>query len=1472
MASSNIKTPPTLDQHKDYESWEKSFKLWQLVTDLKPEKQGPALALALTGKARDVALELSVDDMSKDDGVSKIMQKLRAVYKKDSVDSAYEAFEKFIYFKRPDEMQIAAFITEFERKLNKAKSHGCILSENILAFLLLDQANLADTNKKLVRATLEKLEYEGMKSKLMKIFGNDRRDSGDDGVKVKLENLNLAEGEDVYYGRFVPRGSQAQGYQNRFQRPSFKRYEEHRPNAGNYYQNKDRNKYYADYQDRNKNRPRCKFCQSVYHQFNECPDRLYFSENFDEEEPDHDVVLYQSGLLTGSEFEVFVAQASNSAILDSGASATVAGENWFNDYYEGLSEEQQKSVEFSEGKSYFKFGSGQKFKSKFKAIIPACIGRKNVRISTDIVETSIPLLLSKRAMKSASTSINFVTDEVEMLGQSLKVKVTKCGHYAIPINKSDEIMRDLKKNENTKITLLARDCEDKVKIARKLHAQFGHPPKEKLLLLIKRAGMGSDTRLLDEIEKVYENCDVCKVFKQPSPRPCVGLPHAMGFNETVAMDLKFFKGHIILHMIDHLTRFSAGYICKSKAPKEILRGVFQCWIAIFGSPQKFLTDNGGEFGNKEFLEMAEQMNVRVLTTAAMSPWSNGLVERHNATLSETLYRIMENKDIDIETALAWAISAKNSLTNVHGFSPAQLALGHNPQIPGSLTNKPPALEEPTQEIVRKHLNAMKSAREAFVKAESSERVQRALRKNTRTHNNVKYITGDIVYYKRNDDRRWRGPGTVIGSESSNILIKHGPNYVRVHSCRVMPLREAELSKEVKIDESSKEDPEQPRAPSNSTVEQIIPVVKTNWQQPLEIDSSESKSTIENEPEVTPSCDEAREQFTDENHAEGSEEMESEDFEDATEESMTDPSDKGLSEVSRDGSKLRKGLCVEFTKDSGEIACGTVLRRSGKATGKYRDFWAVMNNNTGQIEEYDVKNDWKSWKEKPLELSFNENQEINEIHSVSDSEDKYQKQKVAEAKEIEIKKWFEEKVIEEVKDEGQPKISTVWVITKNEATGVCKTKARLVARGYEEECKERADSPTCIKDNLRVMLTVAASKNWTIHSLDVKAAFLQGKPIERCLYLQPPKEVRKQGIIWKLNKVVYGLADASRSWYLKVLEVLESLGMRKFKLDGAMFVRDRCGLDGVIIIHVDDLLFFGTSDFLDNVMKRFKELFKISREESEVFKYIGIKLTQRKDLIILDQNEYLSSINSDVLDRDKLADKDRFVEGEEITLFRRSVGQLGWLSTVTKPEASFMHCLLGTIQAKPQVKDFILFKKIVTELKTAGSKIILPRLDLDTVSVTVFSDASFGTLTGGASQLGYVIFVGDNSGKLAPVSWTSKKCNRVARSTLTAETLAAVEALDGAFLIKTILEETLSRKLPAISLHVDSKSLFEATKTTNVIADKRLMIDMAALRELIERNQVEINWIPNERQLADVLTKAGANKRKLTDVLSVGRLE
>ena len=64
--------------------------------------------------------------------------------------------------------------------------------------------------------------------------------------------------------------------------------------------------------------------------------------------------------------------------------------------------------------------------------------------------------------------------------------------------------------------------------------------------------------------------------------------------------------------------------------------IFNSWICIFGHPTKFLSDNGKEFANHDFLDLCEKMNIVVKTTAAELPWSNGLLERHNAVIGETM--------------------------------------------------------------------------------------------------------------------------------------------------------------------------------------------------------------------------------------------------------------------------------------------------------------------------------------------------------------------------------------------------------------------------------------------------------------------------------------------------------------------------------------------------------------------------------------------------------------------------------------------------------------------------------------------------------------------------------------------------------------------------------------------------------------------------------------------------------------------
>lgn len=1479
-SSSTTKNPPTFDGKSNYDTWEKALDLWELVTDVEAANKGPIVALSFTGDLRETVLEIPIDDLKSTQGVQHIKNKLRKIYKKDSVETAYETFESFIYFKRKPQMSITEFVNEFEKRYNKSKEHKFELSSSTRAFFLLNQANLSEDHKKLVKATISQLEYEEMKTKLRKVFGGESSSSSSvDETKIKVEDINLGEEEefeeDVLYG----------GQNSYRQRGSFKRFTGYRggySNRGAYSGSRDLNQHGRAQQqygsgretgsygkpqtqfktgrsslnslDKRGNRLRCAVCESIYHYSGSCPEKAYFNTT-EQEQGDHDIILYQSNLLTSKEYKTFVAEASVAAILDSGASASVAGKVWLEGYVEGLPKHKQEEVEYYESGSTFKFGSQERFKSLFRVKIPAKIGNKEISIVTDVIDSTIPLLLSKDAMKKADTSINFKDDTVVMLGEKQKILVTQSGHYAIPLNSAREVLRDIETSKDCKITLNVQSTGDTRKIASKLHSQFGHPPSSKLIKLLERAGRGEDRELKEELQLLDKNCKICIEHTRPSPKPVVGLPHATCFNEMVAMDLKFYEGKIILHMIDHLTRFSTAVLVKSKEAEEIISGIFKSWIQIFGPPKKFLTDNGGEFANEKFLKMAESMNIRVLTTAAESPWSNGLVERHNATLAETLRKVMAENKTDLETALAWTVNAKNSLANVHGFSPAQLAIGSNPQLPNVHEDKMPALEPLSgEDVITKNLNCMRRARKAFIEAESSEKIKRALVHNVRPSSKNKFVNGDIVFYKRNDARRWKGPGKVIGHDSSNILIKHGANYVRVHACRVLP--------------------------DKVTPQDIGEAVSSG---------SEEKGTDEE---------------TAQNHDTEPENRDSASGEDLETSSETEVQPSGFGErrnIQRQErkddevqsqNKLKKGMLIELRTVNGDWEKGEVLRRTGKATGRYKDYWEIKTIPDKVVKELDMVKDVVDWKilnsdnELPAsEVDINYTcvdmdrqlssglEEEKHILIVEDQLKDKDKADLLEVKKEEMNKWIQQNVYEEVSDEGQKRLSTTWVITKKEDKGEVKMKARLVVRGYEEQNNEiRSDSPTCAKENIRMLLGIAGTKGWKVHSLDVKAAFLQGKEIEREVYIKPPSEFRKSKMLWKLKKVVYGLCDASRNWYLRVVEVLESLGMKVSKFDNAVFSFKNGDLQGLVLMHVDDMLYFGNETFLLKVIKPFKKTFRISKEETCAFKYVGISVTQYTDSIQLDQKQYLDTVNADLLPKEALKDKYRFVDESEKRTFRQGIGQLGWLTSISRPEAAFDYCVMSTRQAKPQVSDFFLYRKAVREMKNNSYEIRLKKLNTRSMELTIFSDASFGNLSGGASQLGFIVFLNDKEGNAIPVSWASRKSKRVARSTLTAETLAAVEAVDAAMMCRKVLEDLLDKALPPIKLLVDNKSLYETSQTSNVLADKRLMIDMSALRQMVTEKEVLIQWIPASKQLADVLTKSGANKAKLINVLSCGNLK
>ena len=121
----------------------------------------------------------------------------------------------------------------------------------------------------------------------------------------------------------------------------------------------------------------------------------------------------------------------------------------------------------------------------------------------------------------------------------------------------------------------------------------------------------------------------------------------------------------------------------------------------------------------------ENFNINTKTTAAESPWSNGLIERHNSVLGNIVSKMMsEEQGYSLNTAVAWAVSAKNSLKNVYGFSSNQLVFRKNLNFPCVMNNKLPALEGVTSsKIVTENLNVMHNARQAFIKTEADEKLR-----------------------------------------------------------------------------------------------------------------------------------------------------------------------------------------------------------------------------------------------------------------------------------------------------------------------------------------------------------------------------------------------------------------------------------------------------------------------------------------------------------------------------------------------------------------------------------------------------------------------------------------------------------------------------------------------------------------------------------------------------------------------------
>ena len=444
-----------------------------------------------------------------------------------------------------------------------------------------------------------------------------------------------------------------------------------------------------------------------------------------------EIQLFQSPTEDTKQIRNLIHETIGAGIADCGASKTVCGKKWLDTYIKLLSPEDRKDIETKTSHNMYKFGVGSSKAFETKNI-PIYLGSKRCMLECDVIKDDIPLLLSRFTMKKAKSILDTKNDTIKMLGEEIKLINTTSGHYAVPLCPSRNIFKPT----------VTTKSEIKVQ-----------PPKP-----------------------------VSATSSQ--------------FNEIVAIDIKYYHGAPLLHLIDTCTLFSATVVLKSKEAKEVVDNIFQVWINTFGCPQKFTCDNRMDFKSQEFTELTKSLNMNILITPVNSPYSNkSLCEHYNFLLEDMIDRMRE-VDCSLTVAVAWAVNALNSSNNDQGFSPSQLVFGYNPILPSVRNGKPPALSKSKySDIITEHFQTMKIARVAHIKAKTSERVRQALNDKNWSCSDNKYLTYDMVHYRKEANKSWQGPGTMIDQDGQYVLVRDQSTCFRLHPFKLQTANEIKIELE-----------------------------------------------------------------------------------------------------------------------------------------------------------------------------------------------------------------------------------------------------------------------------------------------------------------------------------------------------------------------------------------------------------------------------------------------------------------------------------------------------------------------------------------------------------------------------------------------------------------------------------------------------------------------------------------------------
>ncbi|CAN1315366.1 Retrovirus-related Pol polyprotein from transposon TNT 1-94 [Linum perenne] len=457
-------------------------------------------------------------------------------------------------------------------------------------------------------------------------------------------------------------------------------------------------------------------------------------------------------------------------------------------------------------------------------------------------------------------------------------------------------------------------------------------------------------------------------------------------------------------------------------------------------------------------------------------------------------------------------------------------------------------------------------------------------------------------------------------------------------------------------------------------------------------------------------------------------------------------------------------------------------------------------------------------------------------------------------------------------EGKKPVGCRWVYKiKLQSDGrIERYKARLVAKGFTQVYGiDFLDtfSPVVKMNTVKLLLAVAATKQWHLEQMDISNAFLHGD-LEEEVYMDLPQGIHgiDRGKVCKLRKSLYGLKQASRQWFSKLTEALQRFGFIQSLSDYSLFTKSSDRGNVIMLVYVDDLIISGDSMSLINEVKQFLGTeFKV-RDLGKLKYFLGLEVARSSAGISVCQRKYALELLKDTCFLDckpiktPVDMKTRLSKEDgnpllDISEYRTLVGKLNYLVT-TRPDIAYSVQQLCQFQAEPCSTHMQAAHRILRYVKgTPGQGLFFS--SSNELILKGYNDADWGACPYTRKSItGYCTFLGD-----LLITWKAKKQSTVSKSSSEAEYMALSQLSCEVQWLKQLLRDMFVPHESTISIYCDNKSsIHMAENPVFHERTKHIEIDCHVIKERIKSGLITLKYVCSDRNLADVFTKGLSSNR------------